>query len=39
MVLIIAWRAHGEEQVLLHQLAGYTQYCRIVRHRLVPFVW
>lgn len=39
MLLIIAWRARAEEKVLINQLSGYKQYCEIVHHRLVPFVW
>jgi protein-S-isoprenylcysteine O-methyltransferase Ste14 len=39
MVVAIAWRALDEERFLLKNLPGYAQYCRIVRYRLVPFVW
>lgn len=36
---IIARRIRNEEQVLEQGLAGYAEYRRKVRYRLVPFVW
>lgn len=39
MVFTIAWRARDEERFLLKNLSGYNEYCRMVRYRLVPFVW
>ena len=39
MVPILAWRLLDEERVLRRDLPGYTDYCRRVRHRLVPFIW
>jgi protein-S-isoprenylcysteine O-methyltransferase Ste14 len=39
MVFIIGWRARDEERLLLKYLSGYATYCRIVRHRLIPFAW
>ena len=39
MVLTIAWRARDEERFLSKNLPGYTEYCQIVRYRLVPFAW
>jgi protein-S-isoprenylcysteine O-methyltransferase Ste14 len=39
MILTIAWRASDEERFLFKNLSGYTEYCRIVRYRLVPFLW
>jgi protein-S-isoprenylcysteine O-methyltransferase Ste14 len=39
MAFIILWRARAEERFLLENLPGYSEYCRIVRYRLVPFVW
>ncbi|MFZ1104669.1 MAG: isoprenylcysteine carboxylmethyltransferase family protein, partial [Hyphomicrobiaceae bacterium] len=35
----IAWRLLDEERFLAKNLAGYTDYMRNVRYRLVPFVW
>jgi len=39
MIFIIAWRARAEERFLFGVLAGYREYCRKVRYRLVPLVW
>jgi protein-S-isoprenylcysteine O-methyltransferase Ste14 len=39
MLFTIAWRARDEERLLLANLRGYIEYCRIVRYRLAPFVW
>ena len=36
---IIAKRILGEEALLKQELAGYADYCRRVRWRLVPFIW
>lgn len=38
-VPIIAGRIRGEEALLTEELAGYADYCKRVRWRLVPFVW
>lgn len=35
----LIWRLVDEEQFLVESLPGYTDYQKIVRHRLVPFVW
>lgn len=37
--VMIAWRAVQEERVLREELAGYSDYMRQVRYRLVPYVW
>jgi protein-S-isoprenylcysteine O-methyltransferase Ste14 len=39
VIPILAWRLIDEERVLRRDLRGYTDYCREVRYRLVPFVW
>ena len=39
MLPIIVWRIRYEERFLTEHLAGYAEYCRRVRWRLVPFVW
>lgn len=36
---IIAKRIRNEEEVLCKGLAGYDDYCRKVRYRIIPFVW
>jgi protein-S-isoprenylcysteine O-methyltransferase Ste14 len=37
--LLLAVRIVDEERLLAHELAGYDEYRRHVRYRLVPFVW
>ena len=37
--LIIAKRIKGEEELLERELAGYSEYKKKVKYRLVPFVW
>lgn len=39
LILLVAVRAVGEEKVLAEGLAGYAEYRRKVRFRLVPGVW
>ena len=36
---IIAGRIRGEEALLRAELAGYEEYCRKVKWRVIPFVW
>lgn len=36
---IIICRLLNEEKFLRRDLAGYPDYCRHTRHRLIPFVW
>lgn len=38
LVVIIA-RLLDEEQFLTERLAGYRDYCRSVKYRLIPYVW
>lgn len=37
--MLMVYRISGEERYLIDQLAGYEQYCKRVRHRLIPFIW
>ena len=37
--MIIAKRIRSEEAFLQENLQGYTDYCKRVRFRLIPFVW
>ena len=37
--VIMVVRIHGEEKLLTAELAGYEEYTRKVRYRLIPFVW
>ncbi len=39
MMPFLIWRLFAEERFLARNLAGYTEYRKRVRHRLVPFVW
>jgi protein-S-isoprenylcysteine O-methyltransferase Ste14 len=36
---VLLWRLLNEEKVLTRGLAGYTDYVRRVKYRLVPHVW
>jgi len=36
---VLLWRLLDEERILARDLAGYAQYMRRVRYRLVPLVW
>ena len=38
-VPLLALRIHGEEAMLMTGLAGYQEYVRSVRYRLVPGIW
>jgi protein-S-isoprenylcysteine O-methyltransferase Ste14 len=39
LALLLYFRIAGEEKVLMRDLAGYAEYRRKVRYRLIPFVW
>jgi protein-S-isoprenylcysteine O-methyltransferase Ste14 len=39
MMPFLIWRLYDEERFLVQNLAGYTEYKKKVRHRLIPFVW
>lgn len=36
---LLAWRLVDEERLLVHRLAGYSDYRSRVRYRLIPLVW
>lgn len=38
-VLVLILRIGDEEKMLAHELAGYPDYTRKVRYRLLPYVW
>jgi protein-S-isoprenylcysteine O-methyltransferase Ste14 len=38
-ILLLYFRIASEENVLMRDLAGYADYRRKVRYRLIPFVW
>ena len=35
----LIWRLLDEEKFLQKNLAGYADYCRKVRYRMLPFIW
>ena len=35
----LLWRLYDEEKFLAENLAGYTEYRKKVRYRLVPHIW
>jgi protein-S-isoprenylcysteine O-methyltransferase Ste14 len=37
--LLLAGRIAGEEKLLVSELAGYDEYRKKVRYRLLPFIW
>ena len=37
--VIMVIRIRGEEKLLTAELAGYEEYTRKVRYRLIPFIW
>jgi protein-S-isoprenylcysteine O-methyltransferase Ste14 len=36
---VLAWRLLDEERFLKQNLPGYTDYCRVTRFRLIPWIW
>ena len=38
-LLLLYFRIASEEKVLMRDLAGYADYQRKVRYRLIPFIW
>jgi protein-S-isoprenylcysteine O-methyltransferase Ste14 len=39
MIPVIVLRILNEEEVLRRGLAGYSQYCKKTRYRLLPYIW
>ena len=39
LIVMIAWRALREEQVLKRELPGYSEYSTRVKYRFVPYLW
>lgn len=37
--VFLVFRIRNEEEVLVRELPGYTEYCREVRYRLIPGIW
>jgi protein-S-isoprenylcysteine O-methyltransferase Ste14 len=38
-VIVLSLRVLDEEKMLQDELAGYREYSREVRHRLLPGIW
>jgi protein-S-isoprenylcysteine O-methyltransferase Ste14 len=38
-LIVVVARIRDEEQMLEHELAGYSEYTQQVPYRLVPYVW
>ncbi len=39
LLILLGLRALEEEKLLLRELPGYGEYCKRVRHRIIPWVW
>jgi protein-S-isoprenylcysteine O-methyltransferase Ste14 len=39
ITFIIRWRLLQEERFLTESLAGYSEYCHKIPHRLAPYIW
>jgi protein-S-isoprenylcysteine O-methyltransferase Ste14 len=39
IVPVLVWRLLDEERFLKQSLAGYAEYCRTTRFRLIPWIW
>ena len=39
LIPVLMWRLLDEEKLLSRELAGYTEYMRRVKYRLIPHVW
>jgi protein-S-isoprenylcysteine O-methyltransferase Ste14 len=36
---LLVWRIIAEEKILLRDLPGYSEYCRVRKYRLLPHIW
>jgi len=39
LIFVLVARIQGEEKVLMEKLAGYKEYVRRVKFRLIPGIW
>lgn len=39
MIILIFVRTYYEDTTLQKELTGYTEYCKEVKYRLIPFIW
>jgi protein-S-isoprenylcysteine O-methyltransferase Ste14 len=36
---LLVWRIIAEEKILLRDLPGYSEYCKVRKYRLLPHIW
>jgi protein-S-isoprenylcysteine O-methyltransferase Ste14 len=39
VLLVLLFRIVGEENMLMNELEGYSEYMKRVRYRLIPSIW
>jgi len=39
MIILVIIRTYLEDKTLQNELAGYSEYCKKVRFRLIPYIW
>ena len=39
MIILIFIRTYYEDTTLHRELTGYSEYCKEVKYRLIPFIW
>jgi protein-S-isoprenylcysteine O-methyltransferase Ste14 len=39
MIFLILIRTYYEDTTLQKELTGYSEYCKEVKYRLIPFIW
>ena len=39
MIILIFMRTYYEDTTLQKELTGYTEYCKKVKYRLIPYIW
>ena len=39
MIVLILIRTYYEDKILQEEVAGYSEYCKEVKYRLIPFLW
>ena len=39
MALLIFIRTYYEDTTLKRELTGYSEYCKNVKYRLIPYIW
>jgi len=39
MIILIFVRTYYEDTTLQKELTGYSEYCKEVKYRLIPYIW